>query len=327
MFLESYLKDYLLRLHQRKIFKQCRRIFFMVYTEIKEKDGRKYYYRVISKREGKKVNKKRIYLGVDLNKKTILEKEIKADKELMLLSSLLTDKEKKELDLIKKEYLSQPKANLENRYESFISLFTYDSTNIEGNTLTLQETSQLLFEGRTPRKSLREINEVVNHKRAFDFILKFKRELSKDFILNLHNLVVKETLRPELINQIGKYRTLQVYIRGTNWLPPKPEEVPNEMASLLSWYTKNKNKIHPLVLCAYFHSAFETIHPFVDGNGRVGRLLMNFLLHKKGYPMINIPNQRKHEYYSALESSQLNGDLRPLVKFLIKLMKEEKIKF
>ncbi len=299
----------------------------MVYTEIKEKDGRKYYYRVISQRKGEKVDKKRIYLGADLDKKKLSEKEIQADKELMLLSTLLTDKEKKELERIKKEYLNQPKANLENRYESFISLFTYDSTNIEGNTLTLQETSQLLFEGRTPRKSIREINEIINHKKAFDYILKSKGEISKDFILNLHSLVVKDTLRSELNNQIGKYRTLQVYIRGTKWLPPKTKEVPKEMASLLSWHTKNKNKIHPLVLSAYFHSAFETIHPFVDGNGRVGRLLMNFILHKKGYPMINILNKRKHEYYHALEISQIKGDLRTLVKFLFDLLKEEKIRF
>jgi Fic family protein len=299
----------------------------MVYTEIKEKDGRKYYYRVISQRKGKKVNKKRVYLGADLDKKNLLEKEAQADKELMLLSTLLTDKEKEELEKIKKEYSSQPKANLENRYESFISLFTYDSTNIEGNTLTLQETSQLLFEGRTTRKSLREINEVINHKQAFDYLLKFNGKISKDFILSLHNLVVKDTLNPELINQIGKYRTLQVYVRGTEWLPPRPEEVPNEMASLLSWFSKNKNKVHPLVLSAYFHSAFETIHPFIDGNGRVGRLLMNFMLHKKGYPMINIPSRKKHEYYNALEASQLKGNLRPLVKFLSDLIKENKIIF
>jgi Fic family protein len=299
----------------------------MVYTEIKEKAGQRYYYRVISQREGKKVNKKRIYLGVNLDKNILSKKETWADKELMLLSTLLTDKEKRELEKIKKEHSNRSKINLENRYESFISLFTYDSTNIEGNTLTLQETSQLLFEGRTPRKSLREINEVVNHKKAFDYMLNTEKKISKEFILNLHNLVVKETLKPELINQIGKYRTLQVYIRGTEWLPPKPEKVPKEMASLLSWYTKNKNKVHPLILSAYFHSAFETIHPFIDGNGRVGRLLMNFILHQKEYPMINIPTKRKHEYYNALESSQLKRDLRPLVKFLVELIKKENVIF
>ncbi|MBI4116534.1 Fic family protein [Candidatus Pacearchaeota archaeon] len=299
----------------------------MVYTEIKEKNGRKYYYRAISKREGKGVGKKRIYLGVDLNKSILSEKEANADKELMLLSTLLTSEEKKEIDRIKKEYLEIPKETRENRYESFISLFTYDSTNIEGNTLTLRETSQLLFEGVTPRKSLREINEVVNHKTAFDYILKTKKDISKEFIFKLHELVINNTLKDELKSQIGKYRTLQVYIRGVDWLPPKPEEVPKEMGSLLSWYAKNKKNINPLVLSAYFHSAFETIHPFVDGNGRVGRLLMNFILHRNKLPMINIPNRKKHIYYLALESSQTKGDLRPFVKFLFDLLKEEKVSF
>lgn len=299
----------------------------MVYTEIKEKNGKKYFYRVLSVRKGLKIEKKRVYLGVDLDKSNLINKERQADKELMLLSTLLDEKEKKELEAIKKEYLKQPKANLENRYESFVSLFTYDSTNIEGNTLTLQETSQLLFENITPRRSLREINEVINHKKAFDFILKNKKDISKDLILQLHKLVVQSTLKPELEIQIGKYRTLQVYIRGTNWLPPKPEEVPKEMGSLLSWYSKNKKILHPLILAAYFHSAFETIHPFVDGNGRVGRLLMNLILHRNKYPMINVPNQKKHIYYEALEDSQLKGDLKGLVKFLFDLLKEEKIRF
>ena len=236
-------------------------------------------------------------------------------------------KEKKELEKIKKEYLNQPKGNLENRYESFVSLFTYDSTNIEGNTLTLQETSQLLFDNITPRKSLREINEVINHKKAFDFILNNKKDISKELILQLHKLVVQNTLRPELESQIGRYRTLQVYIRGTEWLPPKPEEVPKEMGSLLSWHSKNKNILHPLILAAYFHSAFETIHPFVDGNGRVGRLLMNLILHQHKYPMINIPNKKKYIYYNSLEEAQLNGNLRSLVKFLFDLLIEEGIKF
>lgn len=299
----------------------------MAYTEIKEIGGKKYFYRVKSVRKGRKVGKERVYLGANLNRIKLSEAEKKADKELMLLSSLLSKEEVNELYNIKKKYLLQPKEAIENRYESFVSLFTYDSTAIEGNTLTLQETSQLLFEGITPRKSLREIAEVINHKNAFDFILNSEEDICKEIILKLHEIVVRDTLRPELKDQIGKYRTLQVYIRGTKWFPPKPEEVQNEMAYLLSWYSKNKGKIHPIILSAYFHAAFETIHPFVDGNGRVGRLLMNFILHRNKYPMINIPNKRKYIYYKALESSQLNGDLRPLIKFLIYLLKEDSIKF
>lgn len=298
----------------------------MVYTEIKNKNKKKYFYRVKSVRKGKKIEKKRVYLGVDLNKEELSELEKNADKELMLLSTLLSKEEMVELDKIKKIY-SESKDVKEKKYEAFVSLFSYDSTNIEGNTLTLQETSQLLFEGVTPRRSLREINEVVNHKEAFDFVLNFKKDISKDFILKLHEIVVKNTLRPELLGQIGKYRTLQVYIRGVKWLPPKPEEVSKEMGSLLSWYTKNKKKLHPLILSAYFHSAFETIHPFVDGNGRVGRLLMNFILHRNNFPMINIPNKERHIYYEALESSQDKGDLKSLITFLYKLVKEEKINF
>ncbi len=298
----------------------------MAYTEIKKKNGRKYFYRAKSIREKNRVGKKRIYLGIDLKKEDLQKKEKEADKELFLLPTLLLNEEAGKLEEIRKRYLLS-REPLENKYESFVSLFTYDSTNIEGNTLTLQETSRLLFEGVAPQKSLREINEVINHKEAFDFILDYKKDISKEFILKLHEIVVKNTLKPELKEQVGEYRKVQVYIRGAEWFPPKPEEVPNEMASLLTWYTKNKKKLHPLIISAYFHSAFETIHPFIDGNGRVGRLLMNFILHKNKYPMINIPNKKKHIYYLALESSQIRGNLRPLVKFLFGLLNEEGIKF
>jgi len=299
----------------------------MAYTEIKERNGRKYFYRVKSVRKGKKVNKKRVYIGSNLNKKELFKREKDADKELMLLSSLLTEEDLKILKKVQKEYLSQPKGNLENRYETFCSLFTHDSTNIEGNTFTLQETSQLLFENITPRKFLREINEIINHREAFDYILKTKEDISRNLILKLHGLVVKNTLKPELEEQVGKYRKIQVYIRGAKWIPPKASNVPKYMATLISWHSKNKKKLHPLILAAYFHSVFESIHPFIDGNGRVGRLLINFILHKNKYPMINIPNKRKYKYYDVLKISQMKGDLVPFIDFLIRLLKEEKVRF
>ena len=298
----------------------------MAYTEIKEKNGRKYYYRVKSVKQNKKVGKERVYLGVNLSKEQLAKKGSEADKKLMLLNSLLDEKEIKELEKIRKDYLKQPKENLENRYEAFCSLFTYNSTAIEGNTFTLQETAQLLFENITPRNSLREINEIINHKEAFDLILKIKEDISKKLILKLHQIVVKNTLNKEIARQIEKYRTIQVYIRGVEWSPPKPAEVPKEMRKLLLWYSKNKKKTHPLLAAAYFHSAFEIIHPFVDGNGRVGRLLMNLILHKNKYPMINIPNSKRNMYYKVLQEAQIKGNLRPLIEFLIRLLKEEKIR-
>ena len=296
----------------------------MPYTEIKEKNGKKYYYRVKSIRKGKKVNKERVYLGVDLNKKEILKKGKTADKTLLYLNNLLTEQEIKDLEDIKEKYKKQPKESFENRYEVFTSDFTYNSTAIEGNTLTLQETAQLLFEGITPRKSMREINEVLNHKKAFDFILNYNGDVTKEFICDLHKIVVKDTLKEELKTQIGCFRNLQVYIRGTDWLPPKPEDVPKEIKSLLFWYSKNKEKLHPLIVSAYFHAGFETVHPFVDGNGRTGRLLMNFILHKNNFPMINIPNSIKHKYYEALESAQIRGNLKLLVKLLFEILRSSK---
>jgi Fic family protein len=298
----------------------------MVYTEIKEKNGKKYYYRVLNIRNGKKFKKKRVYLGVNLEKKELNNKEENADKELSILSSLLTKEEIKTLNKIEEEFQKEPKVSNENRYESFVSLFTYDSTAIEGNTLSLEETSFLLFENIVPKsKSLREINETLNHKKAFDKMLSHKGDLTKEFICELHKIVVENTLREELNNQMGYYRNVQVFIRGREWMPPKPEEVSNEMKSLLSWYSKNKNKLHPLIIASYFHVGFETIHPFVDGNGRTGRLLMNFILHKNNYPMINIPSKTKFDYYEALHKSTIDGDLRPFVELMIKLLKESKI--
>jgi len=298
----------------------------MVYNEIQEKNGRKYYYRVKSVRIGNKVRKERIYLGVNLSKEYLEKKEKEADKKLNIFEVILSKDEEELLNKIGKEFLKEPKENYENRYEAFCSLFTYDSTGIEGNTLTLSETSHLLFEGIVPReKSLREIHEVINHKKAFDFILNYKEDITREFILELHRLVVTNTLRQDLISQIGRYRSVQVFVGRS--IPPNPFEVPNQMAKLLKWYSINKKKLHPLVLASYFHTEFEKIHPFVDGNGRVGRLLMNFVLYKNKFPMINIPKRKKFKYYEVLQNAQYKGNLKGFVKFLISILKKEKLRF
>jgi len=299
----------------------------MAYTEIKEQNNKKYYYRVISVRKGKKVEKKRVYLGRDLSSEELAKKEKEADKELSVFKDILTNEEIIFLNKLKKEFIKEPKITLENRYEAFSSLFTYNSTAIEGNTLTLQETTHLLFENIVPAgKSLREINETLNHKKAFDYILSYKEDITKEFILELHRLVVANTLRPELNSQIGRFRNVQVFITGVVWFPPKPSEVADRITALLTWYSKNKKTLHPLILASYFHTEFEKIHPFVDGNGRVGRLLMNFILHKNKYPMINIPNAIKYKYYDALEKAQTKNNLRPFVKFMVEILKETKIR-
>lgn len=292
----------------------------MTYTEVQKRNGKLYYYRVRSIKKKGKVSKVREYLGVGLDKKRLAELEKKADEVLNeSLNRLLTKREVAELKRIQQKYTKQPDANWENRYQYFLSQFTYDTNAIEGNTLSLKETSFILFEKRTPEgKSLREINEVLNHKEAFDFMLSYKGDITKNFICKIQGLVVKNTLRTDLESQTGKYRDLQVYIRGANFIPPKPKEAKKEMKNLLRWYTRNKKKLHPLILSVYFHAAFESIHPFVDGNGRAGRLLMNFILHKNTFPMVSIPNKNKLEYYDCLEQAR-KGNLRKFIEFLYEL--------
>ena len=298
----------------------------MVHTEIQEKKGRKYYKRAKAIRKGKKITKERIYLGVNLNKEELIKKERKADKKLNIFGVILREEEIKFLEEIKRDFSKEPKENFENRYEAFCSLFTYDSTGIEGNTLTLSETSFLLFEGIVPKeKSLREINEAINHKKAFDYMISYEGDITKEFILKLHELVVLDTLRQDLIHQIGKYRTVQVFVGGS--IPPKASDVPKEMARLLKGYSINKKKLHPLVLASYFHTEFEKIHPFVDGNGRVGRLLINFILHRNKYPMINIPKKRRFKYYEVLQNAQYKNNLRGFVSFLMSILKKDKLRF
>ena len=175
--------------------------------------------------------------------------------------------------------------------------------------------------------SLREVNEVLNHRRAFDRLLDYDSDITRNFILELHKLVMKDTLRTDQNSQLGRFRSVQVYIKGVDWIPPAPEDVPKDIKNLLSWYTKNKKKLHPIVVAAYFHIGFEIVHPFVDGNGRVGRLLMNFILHQNGYPMINIPLERRFEYYDCLHAAQVDGTLRPFIDFLLDLLRKSRLMF
>lgn len=300
----------------------------MSYTERKERGSSTYFYRVRSYREDGKVRKRRKYLGKDLDDDELKRAEREADLELYVLKGLLSEDEIIELDRIQANYRAGSGGLWRNRYEAFVSRFTHDSTAIEGNTLTLRETAGLLFENITPSsKDLREVIEVLNHREAFDMMLSHDENISRKFVFKLHELVVKDTLPEDLSDQIGSYRSVQVYIRGVEWMPPSPDDVSKDMKELFSWYTRNRKKLHPFILASYFHTGFETVHPFVDGNGRIGRLLMNFILHRYDFPMVNIPNNRKLEYYGCLEKAQIDGNLRPFVKFIYDLLLGSDLRF
>jgi Fic family protein len=188
--------------------------------------------------------------------------------------------------------------------------YTFESNRIEGNTLTLKETDLVINEGLTiSGKSMREHLEAINHKEAIDYIkylIDKNSDISEREILCLHNLILRG-IDP---NNAGKYRTVQVMIKGSEHMPPAPYLVAKQMEDLLLWYHSNKNQLHPVVLAAEMHERLVTIHPFIDGNGRTSRLIMNLILLKHGYTIANIKgdSENRMAYYSSLEKAQTKED-------------------
>jgi Fic family protein len=296
----------------------------MAYTEIKVRNGSKYYYRAMSVRLGARVSKQRRYMGVNLNKKELADAVKTADREMGVLEALLTDQETVFLDRIKLEYAKQPPETYQKRYDTFAVKFTHNSTAIGDNSLTLRETERLLFDDAAPAgKSFREICEAIGHARAFDCMLAHEEEITKEFIFELHSLVMMDAVPQNVHAEIGRYRAIPANIEGMDWTPPEPGAVPREMRNLLSWHSKNRGKINPLVLAANFHAVFETIHPFIDGNGRVGRLLMNHILHREEFPMVSIPNVLRYRYFGVLDRARQDGDLKPFLEFMLELLEED----
>lgn len=209
--------------------------------------------------------------------------------------------------------------------EDLVLKWTYNSNAIEGSTFSLAETKVLLEDGITVGgKSMKEHLEVIGHSEAIYYVedlVKNNTKLSEREIKNIHSLVTKGI---ENINS-GQYRTVPVYISGAEHIPPQPYMVRPEMEKLMSWYEKN-NELHPIEKASILHGEFVKTHPFVDGNGRTARLLLNLELMKNGYPPIIITKEDRTKYYSTLEKGSLNGDWSEFTKF-VKEKCEQRIEF
>lgn len=192
---------------------------------------------------------------------------------------------------------------------------TYHSNAIEGNTLTMYETKAILEDGVTiAGKSMREHLEAINHKQAIlltENILKNKIELSERDIKDLHSIILHGIDR----SNAGVYRNDNVIISGASHTPPDFLVVPQLMNELIDWYN-NDNKLHPIQKAAILHSKFVNIHPFIDGNGRTSRLLMNLELMKSGYLPIIIENEKRANYYEVLDKAGVNDDYEPFIEFV-----------
>lgn len=202
--------------------------------------------------------------------------------------------------------------------------YTYESNRIEGNTLTLKETDLVINQGLTiSGKSMKEHLEAINHQEAIEYIKELvqrKVRLTERELLNLHNLILRGII-PEYA---GKYRDVQVMISGSRHMPPGPLKVKEEMEALFDWYQRNHSVLHPVILAAEFHQRLVTIHPFVDGNGRVSRLLMNLILLQHGYVIANIKGDQtiRMAYYESLENAQVDPSKTDFIRFVLDVEKE-----
>jgi Fic family protein len=212
-----------------------------------------------------------------------------------------------EIDQLHKEWSSKKPLNklqLEKMTEFFTTQYTYNSNQIEGNTLTFQETHLVVNEGLTiSGKSVREHLEAVNHNEAVTYlheIIADKALFTEKLVKDLHFIVLKAINR----DYAGKYRNVPVRITGSEHVPCQPYLINKGMEDVFMFYENNKDTMHPVILAAEMHEQIVSVHPFLDGNGRTSRLVMNLMLLQAGFPIANIKGdlENRMKYYAALES-------------------------
>ncbi|MDA4111740.1 MAG: Fic family protein [Thaumarchaeota archaeon] len=277
--------------------------------------GRSYYYLEHTIRNGDQRTTKSKYLGNELPKD--LDK-IKRK----FLFELNKEKWFDDFEKIRRSHLvelkSIPKSSRQKSLYEFSIRFTYDTQRIEGSTLTLRETAQLLENKISPSgKPIEDAKEAEAHNKVFLEMIGLKRDLSQELIQDWHWKIFKET-KPDIA---GKIRRHGIRITGSRFVPPAPVELQPLLDEFFNWYDESKTKTNPVELAGQAHLKFVTVHPFVDGNGRIGRLLMNFILHRHGYPMLDIEHERRMTYYSSLERSQIKRDDRPFLNWFFKKYK------
>ncbi len=309
----------------RKIYKVVPIYFLMVYHEIRNVEGKKQNYLVFNSRAKEKWAKKSKFIGYG----KISEKELQEKKEEFELeiaseskSVYLTNEQKIEIEKLKRGYRKMIKSLSQEEFEKFENTFftelTYNSNAIEGSSLSLEDTNLIINEGLVPEgKTLREIHEARNHIKAIKFLQEYKKDVEETFILKLHGIILKDISE----RFAGRYRETKVRIFGSDVSFPDAEKVPRLMKNLVFWYDLNKKKMHPFELAIVFSVRFVSIHPFVDGNGRMSRLLMNYLLQRNKYPWINIYNKQRASYLKVVRKAN-DEEYLQIIDFCIKTLRE-----
>ena len=192
---------------------------------------------------------------------------------------------------------------------------TYSSNAIEGNSLTRLETAEIVEKGlysAIAGKPLKDQLEAINHAKALELVASLTDKLkSHQFITEEHIKAVHKIILNGIDDAwAGRYRKTEVFIRGTSLVLPKPKEIPSLMRRFINWLSFQQEQ-HPVMIATLVHLKFVTIHPFIDGNGRVGRLLMNLILQLGGYPPAIIKQEEKSRYLETLNLAQTKSNLEP----------------
>ncbi len=214
--------------------------------------------------------------------------------------------------LEKKQIIDEGKHSIDKitlaSYEKDFELtYTHNSTAIEGNTLTLMETKVVLEDGiSVGGKALREIYEVVNHKKAYRYIkncIVNGKKLDENIVKDIHQILTENIIAG------GIYRNQEVRISGAGHIPPVGTDMYIQIKNFYADLEWKEQVLNPIEYAAWTHAEFVRIHPFIDGNGRTSRLIMNYQLMSKGFLPISIAKENRLDYYNVLEDYAVNGKL------------------
>ena len=270
-----------------------------------------YYYVEHSFKHGKKVKVLSKYIGKNMPHNA---QEIKDDLEFQVLRLTTFDRIKKIKASHQKEQKTTPKEEKKKLIEDFLVHFIYDSSRIEGSSLSLEDTKGLFLHNITPKnKSLTDVKEAEGYREAFYSMMGCKGNLNLNMINKWHYMMFRNT--KDYI--AGKIRLHKIIVTGSRTAFPHPESVPGLLKDFIEWRKKEKGKLNPVELAAMAHLKFVTIHPYSDGNGRMSRLLANFVLKSHNYPLLNITFGDRMAYYKSLETSQVNDKPKHFVRFFL----------
>jgi len=280
-----------------------------MYFKNKTISGKRYQYAVRSIRlpNGKvKALEKRFKGEKKKELDKIFEKMLRKEYLFYMLKNFKTDsiftKEQFEkIEQIRTDYskiLSKlPQNNFRDLLDRFTANFTYESNALEGNSLTLKDVAIVMFENASIKgKDLREIYETRNSRKIVKMIFNGKFKLTHEGVIKMHKILVKD------VGISTGYKKFPNIFVGKRVKITPPEKVYEEMENLLKWVRENPDRVHPIKLAALFHGRFETIHPFEDGNGRVGRILSNVILINDDYPPLIMRKSQRIAYFNALEA-------------------------